>query len=74
MKTVSKHYFVAAVRYVFRLFLRRRGMWLFNNPPSKILQDKYHFQPQPFWLEHLQKSLCDSTAAGPDHSSPLMAW
>jgi hypothetical protein len=32
------------------------GMWLFNNPPYKILQDKYHFQPTAVWLEHLQKS------------------
>src|SRR5690242_5756773 len=32
------------------------GMWLFNHPPSKILQDKYHFQPTAAWLEHLQKA------------------
>jgi hypothetical protein len=32
------------------------GMWLFNNPPLKILQDKYHFQPSAAWLEHLQKA------------------
>jgi hypothetical protein len=32
------------------------GMWLFNNPPYKILQDKYHFQPTAGWLDHLQKS------------------
>jgi len=32
------------------------GMWLFNNPPLKVLQDKYHFQPTPAWLEHVQKS------------------
>src|SRR6202045_665272 len=32
------------------------GMWLFNNPPYKTLQDKYHFQPTGAWLEHLQKS------------------
>lgn len=31
-------------------------MWLFNNPPYKILQDKYHFQPTAAWLEHLQKA------------------
>jgi hypothetical protein len=38
-------------------FLRAdEGMWLFNNPPLKILQDKYHFQPTAAWLEHLQKS------------------
>jgi Peptidase S46 len=32
------------------------GMWLFNNPPLKQLKDKYHFEPAPQWLEHLQKS------------------
>lgn len=32
------------------------GMWLFNNPPTKLLQEKYHFQPTPAWLEHVQKS------------------
>ena len=32
------------------------GMWLFNNPPLKQLQDKYHSQPTQQWLEHLQKS------------------
>jgi Peptidase S46 len=32
------------------------GMWLFNNPPTKLLQDKYHFQPTAAWLEHVQKS------------------
>src|SRR5712671_5224764 len=32
------------------------GMWLFNNPPYKALQDKYHFQPTAAWLDHLQKS------------------
>jgi hypothetical protein len=32
------------------------GMWLFNNPPVKLLQEKYHFQPTAEWLEHVQKS------------------
>src|ERR1700740_3353544 len=32
------------------------GMWTFNNPPLKILQEKYHFQPTAAWLEHVQKS------------------
>jgi hypothetical protein len=32
------------------------GMWLFNNPPYKVLQDKYHFQPTAAWLDHLQKA------------------
>ena len=32
------------------------GMWPFNNPPVKQLQDKYHFTPTAAWLEHVQKS------------------
>ena len=32
------------------------GMWLFNNPPTKQLQEKYQFDPTPQWLDHLQKS------------------
>src|SRR3954469_6991394 len=32
------------------------GMWLFNNPPTKQLKEKYQFEPTPLWLEHLQKS------------------
>jgi hypothetical protein len=32
------------------------GMWLFNNPPRKLLKEKYHFEPSDQWLEHVQKS------------------
>src|SRR5438034_11224223 len=32
------------------------GMWLYNNPPRKLLKDKYGFEPTDAWLEHLQKS------------------
>ena len=32
------------------------GMWLFNDPPTKQLQQKYHFTPTAAWLEHVQKS------------------
>jgi hypothetical protein len=32
------------------------GFWLFNAPPIKQLQEKYHFTPDPAWLEHIQKS------------------
>src|SRR5438132_1778705 len=32
------------------------GMWLFNNPPRKLLKDKYSFDPTDKWLEHVQKS------------------
>jgi hypothetical protein len=32
------------------------GMWLFNNPPKKILKEHYGFEPGDAWYEHLQKS------------------
>jgi hypothetical protein len=32
------------------------GLWLFNRPPLKRLRDRYGFEPNAEWLEHLQKS------------------
>jgi len=32
------------------------GMWTFDNPPVKQLQDKYHFVPTQEWLDHLRLS------------------
>jgi hypothetical protein len=33
-----------------------QGMWLFSSPPTKLLKDRYGFEPDAKWLEHLQKS------------------
>ena len=40
------------------------GMWLFNNPPRKQLQDKYHFAPDRVWLEHLQRAAARFSSGG----------
>jgi hypothetical protein len=32
------------------------GMWLFNAPPLKQLNEKYQFEPTQQWLDHLQKA------------------
>jgi hypothetical protein len=32
------------------------GLWLFNQPPRKLLKKEYNFDPTPAWLEHVQKS------------------
>jgi len=32
------------------------GMWTFDNPPLKQLQEKYSFTPSAQWLEHLRLS------------------
>src|SRR2546426_2953060 len=31
-------------------------MWLFNDPPRKLLQERYQFETTDAWLEHVQKS------------------
>ncbi len=32
------------------------GMWLFNDPPRKLLQEKHGFDATATWLEHVQES------------------
>jgi hypothetical protein len=32
------------------------GMWTFDNPPLKQLQEKYHFTPTKEWLDHVRLS------------------
>jgi hypothetical protein len=36
--------------------LADEGMWLFNNPPRKQLQERHGFDATPQWLEHVQRS------------------
>ena len=39
------------------LFARAdEGMWTFDNPPFKLLQQKYGFTPTQAWLDHLRLS------------------
>ncbi len=32
------------------------GLWLFNNPPRKLLKEKHGFDADVKWLEHVQKA------------------
>ena len=36
--------------------LADEGMWTFDNPPLKLLQQKYGFTPTQAWLDHLRLS------------------
>ncbi len=40
------------------------GMWLFNNPPNKILKERYNFTATPEWLKHVQHSSVRFNAGG----------
>jgi hypothetical protein len=45
-----------AVAAVAALSVADEGMWLFNNPPTEQLKERYGFEPGAEWMEHLQKS------------------
>ena len=32
------------------------GLWTFDNPPTKLIQEKYHFTLTQPWLEHVRLS------------------
>ena len=32
------------------------GMWLFTDPPRKLLKERYGFEPTDAWLEHVRRS------------------
>src|SRR5262245_1903081 len=40
------------------------GMWLFNNPPKKLLKEKYNFEPSDKWLTNLQHSAVRFNSGG----------
>src|SRR5215475_8320898 len=40
------------------------GMWLFNNPPKKILKEKYNFEPPAEWLTNVQQSAVRFNSGG----------
>jgi hypothetical protein len=40
------------------------GMWLLNNPPKKILKEKYDFEPSEAWLTNVQQSAVRFNSGG----------
>jgi hypothetical protein len=51
-----RFFFAALCLFVWTLAQADEGMWLYNHPPRKLLLEKYGFQLQDPWLQHLQKS------------------
>ena len=50
------------------------GMWLFNNPPRKLLKEKYGFEPSDEWLKHVQQSAVRFNSGGSGRLFRAMAW
>ena len=40
------------------------GMWLFNNPPKKLLKEKHNFEAPQSWYDHVQKASVRFNAGG----------
>ncbi len=40
------------------------GMWLFNDPPTRLLKERYNFEPTADWLSHLQQSAVRFNSGG----------
>jgi hypothetical protein len=45
---------LAALCLSFKMLSADEGMWTFDNPPAKILQDKYGFTPTQQWLDEVR--------------------
>jgi Peptidase S46 len=46
----------AVVATVTPILHAEEGMWTFDNPPLKLLKEKYNFVPTQEWLDHLRLS------------------
>jgi hypothetical protein len=46
--------FAIVLAFLVTPIIADEGMWTFDNPPAKQLQDKYKFTPTPQWLDHIR--------------------
>ncbi len=61
MKHLNRHFVGAALAgFICLLFLNAspprpdEGMWTFDNPPLKLLKERYGFEPTQQWLDHIR--------------------
>ena len=56
LRTIPLLSLIALVLLVGTLADADEGMWTFDNPPTKILQERYGFAPSQTWLDHVRLS------------------
>jgi len=54
IKRASHFLALAAVLVLTASAWPEEGMWTIDNPPLKLLKEKYGFEPTPQWLEHVR--------------------
>src|SRR5262245_56940404 len=66
MKTSSRLLLLAALFFSASRVsaIADEGMWLFNEPPRKLLKEKYGFDATDEWLSHLQHSAVRFNSGG----------
>jgi len=58
-------YFICIIILFFNLnLLADEGMWTFDNPPKKLVKEKYGFDLSDKWLEHVRLSCVRFTLGG----------
>lgn len=63
--SLQRNLFIAAALCLYSVTARAdEGMWLFTRPPTKQLKEKYGFDVDAKWLEHLQKSCVRISTGG----------
>src|SRR5262245_37787250 len=64
MRTTILTTALAALAALATLARADEGMWLFNAPPTQLLEKRHGFAPDAKWLEHLQKASVRFGAGG----------
>ena len=54
LRTVAASLMLAGALLTPVMMQAEEGMWTFDNPPAKQLQEKYHFTPAKEWLDHVR--------------------
>jgi hypothetical protein len=56
MQRLIKFSLITAAIMTSPMLFADEGLWLFNNPPKKLLKERHGFDQPPTWYEHLQKA------------------
>jgi hypothetical protein len=63
-KVVAFAFFSIAICMSSSFMHADEGMWLFSNPPRKILKEKYNFEPSDEWLKNVQQAAVRFNSGG----------